>query len=299
MSSVQPEGATDQKQDTRIIPAEQGSTIKSQQPERCSSLLVNYKLDTKADKKCKRGNRKHRSDSEASRGTKSTLKSSAAEPLQRTSSVILKPSVSFEQVLVHSPQDFLVRCPMFRRALRSMGHCGKREVPRLEGWVAFRKGNGLQSFGQLRNFSRDDFRYIVLTNGRVTNGTYLSGSPTLHVMTSKLDRSGISVDDIRNLGLAKNMMIISSATSNGSRCISIVDGRNEKVIGTFMPVLIKEALFTDVSKSCLVSESRFEKIMSRNDSADLSPVVLDGQQDAANHALFVLDCELKRNRTQK
>ena len=296
MSSVKPEGAADQKQDGGIIPAEQGTTIKTEQPVGISSL--NDKLGGKAEKKIKRGNRKNRSGSEASRGTKSTLKSSA-EPLQRTSSVILKPSVSFEQVLVHSPQDFLVRCPMFRRALRSMGHCGKREVPRLEGWVAFRKGNGLQGFGPLRDFSRDDFRYIVLTNGRITNGTYLSGSPTLHVMTSKLDRSGVSVDDIRNLVLAKNMMITSSATSNGSRCISIVDGRNEKVIGTFMPVLIKEALFTDVSKSCLVSESRFGKIMSRNDRADLSPVVLDGQQDAANHALFVLDCELKRNRTHK
>ena len=296
MSSVQPEGATDQKQDTRINPAEQGTTIKSQQPIKSSSF--HYKSDKKADKKFKRGKRNNGSGSVVSRGPKSTLKSSA-EPLQRKGSVILKPSVSFEQVLVHSPQEFLVRCPMFRRALRSMGHCGKREVPWLEGWVAFRKGNDLQSFGPSRNVSRDDIRYIVLTNGRITNGTYLSASPTLHIMTSKLDRSGISVDDVRNLVLAKNMMITSSATSNGSRCISIVDVRNEKAIGTFMPVLIKEALFADVSKSCLVSESRFEKIMSRDDSTDLSPVVLDGQQDAANHALFVLDCELKRNRTHK
>ena len=190
---------------------------------------------------------------------------------------------------------------MFRRALRSMGHCGKREVPWLEGWVAFSKGNALQTFRPIRDFYRDDLRYIVLTNGRIANSTYLPGSPTLHIMTSKLDKSGVSVDDITNLVLTKNMLITSSATSNGSRCISIVDSRNGKVIGTFMPVLIKEALFTDGSKSCLVSESRFEKIMSRNDAAaaESSQVVLDGQQDAANHALFVLDCELKRHRMQK
>ena len=284
-SSVQTEGVADQKRET-------------QQPVRISS--IQQKSDKKAEKKFKRGIRKNQSGTVASRGTISTLKRNPV-PLQRESSVILKASSSFEQKLVHSPQEFLVRCPMFRRALRSMGHCGKREVPWLEGWVAFSKGNALQTFRPIRDFYRDDLRYIVLTNGRIANSTYLPGSPTLHIMTSKLDKSGVSVDDITNLVLTKNMMITSSATSNGSRCISIVDSRNGKVIGTFMPVLIKEALFTDGSKSCLVSESRFEKIMSRNDAAaaESSQVVLDGQQDAANHALFVLDCELKRHRMQK
>ena len=276
-SSVQTEGVADQKRET-------------QQPVRISS--IQQKSDKKAEKKFKRGIRKNQSGTVASRGTISTLKRNPV-PLQRESSVILKASSSFEQKLVHSPQDFLIRCPMFRRALRSMGHCGKREVPWLEGWVAFSKGNDLQTFRPIRDFYRDDLRYIVLTNGR--------GSPTLHIMTSKLDKSGVSVDDITNLVLTKNMLITSSATSNGSRCISIVDSRNGKVIGTFMPVLIKEALFTDGSKSCLVSESRFEKIMSRNDAAaaESSQFVLDGQQDAANHALFVLDCELKRHRMHK
>ena len=98
----------------------------------------------------------------------------------------------------------------------------------------------------------------------------------------------------------RNMKIVcSDVTNDNTRCICIVDRRNEKVIGTFMPILINEDLFTDGSKSCLVSNRRFAKIMSGLLEKSLPEESLpcpvdDGQLDAANHARFVLDCEMKR-----
>lgn len=249
-------------------------------------------------KKPKRAIWRKRSIAEVPSATSSSVGSSAnkrsAEPTRRENSIIVKPSTSLEQGLVHSPQEFFIKCPMFRRALRSMGRCGKRERPRLEGWVAFSKGNILQTLGPNNRLCRGDFRYIVLT----TRG----GKPTLHIMTAKKDSNEASVDGVEHLVLRTNMKIISSDVSDGNRrCLSIVDIRNEKVIGTFMPVLINEDLFTDVSKSCLVSDRRFEKIMSGLESSEksLTEEILpwsldDGQLDAANHARFVLDCEMKK-----
>ena len=181
---------------------------------------------------------------------------------------------------------------MFRRALRSMGYCGKRERPRLEGWCAFSKGSDLQTLGKTDRLCRDDFRYIVLT----TSGSIA----TIHIMTSKKDSSGPSVDGVEHLVLKSHMQIMSSDLINGNtRCLSIVDSRNGKVIGTLVPVLINDDLFTDGSRSCLVSERRFEKIVSElesNGSASSTAAVGldDGQLDAANHARFVLDCQMKK-----
>lgn len=172
-----------------------------------------------------------------------------------------------------------------------MGYCGKRERPRLEGWVAFSKGNTLQTLGPINSLCRDDLRYIVLTSS--------GGTPTFHIMTSKKDSNETSVDGVEHLVLKNNMTLITSDVSDGNtRCLSIVDSRNEKIIGTFMPLLVNEDLFTDGTKSCLVSERRFDKIMSELDKSlseeSLSCSISDGQVDAANHALFVLDCEMKR-----
>lgn len=173
-----------------------------------------------------------------------------------------------------------------------MRYCGKQERPRLEGWVAFHKGNALQTLGSKNQFYRDDFRYIALTAG--------AGVPTLHVMTSKKDANGASVDGVENLVLKKHIKIVVSR-GNHKGCLGIVDSRNNKVIATFMPVLINEDLFTDGSKACLVSDIRFAKIMSglvgnQSGSVPESRMCLadDGQIDAANHARFVLDCEMKR-----
>ena len=213
-------------------------------------------------------------------------------PVQRNNSIILKSSTSVEPEIVHSPQEFLIECPMFRRALRSMGYCGKSERPRIEGWVAFSKGDILQTVGPHRNLRRNNFRYIVLTTKR--------GKPTIHIMTSKMDAKGASVDDVEHLVLTKNMKVTCSDASNGNgRCLCILDSRIDKVIGTIMPVLINKDLFVpDGSKSCLIEEKRFEKIISRSGSSDAqnmeSPSYLDGQLDASNHVRFVLDCEMTK-----
>jgi len=282
------------KEDKTNIPSKKMTKGKMVPSLAFSSRPRRQKVDKKSAKKSKLAIwRKRNAPGVPSSGScvSSTL-NRTAEPKRRENSIILKASASFEQGLIHSPQEFLTKCPMFRRALRSMGNCGKRERPRLEGWVAFSKGNALQTYGPLRDFCRDDFRYIVLTN--------CDGPPTIHIMTSKRESSDTSVDGIERLVLTKNMRATSSETSNGSRCLSIVDSRNGKVIGTFMPVLIKKNLFTDGSQSSLVSENRFQKIISGYESTDTSAteslaLVLDGQQEAANHALFVVDCELKRS----
>ena len=248
-------------------------------------------------KKSKRGIWRKRSIAEVPSATSSSVGSSTlkrnADPVRRENSIILKPSSSFEPGLVHPPQDFLIKCPMFRRALRSMGYCGKRERPRLEGWVAFSKGNTLQTLGPIHSLCRDDLRYIVLTSSN-------RGTPTLHIMTSKKDSNEASIDGVEHLVLKNNMKIVcSDVTNDNTRCLCIVDRRNEKVIGTFMPILINEDFFTDGTKSCLVSDRRFAKIMSgllekSFSEESLSCPVDDGQLDAANHARFVLDCEMKR-----
>ena len=119
-------------------------------------------------------------------------------------------------------------------------------------------------------------------------------------MTSKKDSNEASIDGVEHLVLKKNMKIVCSDVTIGNRrCLRIVDRRNEKVIGTFMPILINEDFFTDGTKSCLVSDRRFAKIMTglteKSSSEESLPCpVDDGQVDAANHARFVLDCEMKR-----
>ena len=253
--------------------------------------------ETVLSRKPKLGIWRKQSTAEVSIATISSVGSStfhrSAEPARRRNSTILKCSSSFEPEVVYPPQEFLIKCPMFRRALRSMRYCGKQERPRLEGWVAFRKGNALQTLISNNQLCRSDFRYIALTAG--------AGVPTLHVMmTSKKDANGASVDGIENLVLKKHIKIVVSR-GNHKRCLGIVDSRNNKVIATFMPVLINEDLFTDGSKACLVSDIRFAKIMSGlvgNQSGFVAESRMcladDGQIDAANHARFVLDCEMKR-----